>query len=134
MVFCCYENWGFFKRVVLDYHNICTQLVGVHQGVIHISPIHIALLRISILVYPVSVLLYDVASWTIGTDFMVSYVSVYGAMSHYLPEKCMTMQLDPQKRVRVRIQLHCDIDHLSSALVQYIPPPILKAINIAPNS
>ena len=35
MVLCCYENWGFCKRVFLEFHPICTQLVGVHQGVIH---------------------------------------------------------------------------------------------------
>ena len=50
-----------------------------------VSPIQIALLRIRIVVSPVSLLSYTEADWTIGTAFMVSYASVYGATSHYLP-------------------------------------------------
>ena len=49
-----------------------------------------------IVVSPVSGLSNTVAAWTILTDFMVFYAPVYGATSHYLPVKWMTMQLDPQ--------------------------------------
>ena len=35
MVLLCYENWGLCKRVVLECHPICPQLVGFHQGVIY---------------------------------------------------------------------------------------------------
>ena len=64
-----------------------------------VSLIYVAPLRISIVVSPVSGLLYAVTPWTIGTAFMVLYASVYGATSHYLPVKCMMMQLKPQKIV-----------------------------------
>ena len=62
-----------------------------------VSHIQISSLRIKIVVSPVSGLLYAVADLTIGTAFMVFYASVYGATSNYLPVKCMTMQLEPQK-------------------------------------
>ena len=61
-----------------------------------VLPIQIASLRIRIVVYPGSVLSYDVAAWIIDIDCMVLYASVYGVTSHYFPVKCMTMQLDPQ--------------------------------------
>ena len=35
MVLHCYKKWGFCKKFVLDCHTICTQLFGVHQGVIY---------------------------------------------------------------------------------------------------
>ena len=85
MVLRCYENWGFWKRVVLEFHPICTQLVEGHQSVIYDSPIYISLLKIKIVLSPVSGLLYDVAACTIGTVFMVSYASFHGVTSHYLP-------------------------------------------------
>ena len=68
-----------------------------------VSPIHISLLSIRIMVSYVSELAYSVGVWTIGTAFMISYSSVYGATSHSLPVKCMTMQLDPQT-----IEFACD--------------------------
>ena len=64
-----------------------------------VALVQISLLRIRIMVSPVLGLWYDVASWTTGTDFIFSYASVYGAMSHPFPVKYMTMQLDPQKIV-----------------------------------
>ena len=64
-----------------------------------VAPIYIALLRIRIVVSPVSGLFYAVDDWTMGTVFMVSYTSVYVTTSHYLPLKYMTMQLEPQTRL-----------------------------------
>ena len=62
-----------------------------------VSHIQISLLRISIVLSPVSWFPYAVAAWTIGTAFMVFYASVYGVTSHSLPVKCTTMQLELQK-------------------------------------
>ena len=50
-----------------------------------VSPIYIALLRIRIVVSPLSVLFYAVSTRTIVTAFMVLYASLYGATSHTLP-------------------------------------------------
>ena len=69
-----------------------------------VSPIQIAFLRISIVVSCVSLLFYTVDVSTIGTEFMVSYVSVYGAMSYFFARKMYDIAVGAAKNcVCVRI-------------------------------
>ena len=99
-----------------------------------VSHIQIDSLRIRIVVYPVSGFLYAVSAWTIGTSFMVSYLSVCGAKSHSLPIKCMTMQLEPQN-----IESACESRSIvmyttdtrpwaSTFLFPYLNPEILRLV------
>ena len=79
-----------------------------------VSPIYITPLSISIVVSPVSGLFYAVAAWTVGTNFMVSHASVYGATFYSFSVKFMTMQLKPQTIVSA-----CE----SSSIILYTTDP-----------
>ena len=133
MVIRCYVNWGFWKRVVLDCHPICTQLVEFNQSVIHgfthtdrfVEDYDCGLPYLRILIY-CGYLNY----W--HCQYGLVCVSVW-CNATFLARKMHDNAVGSANNYfLVWIQIHCVVDHWSSALVQYLPFTSLKSRYIVP--